>query len=63
MKPPTLPAEELARRLGMLSPRTFTTDEVLTRLETLWRKLDDEGWHVRANTVSLAIEEIKRLSK
>lgn len=43
-----------------MSP-AFTTDEVLERLEILWHKLDDEGLHVRANTVALAIEEIKRL--
>lgn len=34
---------------------------VLARLENLYRKLDEEGWHVNANTVALAIEEIKRL--
>ncbi|WP_181168651.1 MULTISPECIES: hypothetical protein [unclassified Mesorhizobium] len=38
-----------------------TTDEVLARLEILWRKLEDEGWYVKANTVGLAIDEIKRL--
>lgn len=37
--------------------------EVLSRLEILWRKLEDEGLYVRANTVALAIEEIKRLQK
>ena len=40
-----------------------TTTEILDRLEILWRKLEDEGLYVRANTVWLAIEEIKRLSK
>lgn len=35
--------------------------DVLARLEILWRKLEDEGLYVRANTVFLAIEEIKRL--
>lgn len=33
--------------------------DVLSRLENLWHKLDEEGWHVKANTVALAIEEIK----
>lgn len=33
-------------------------DEVLARLERLWRKLDDEGRYTDANTVSLAIEAI-----
>ena len=42
--------------------RIVTTDEVLQRLEILWRKLEDEGMYVRANTVALAIDEIKRLS-
>jgi hypothetical protein len=40
-----------------------TTAEVLARLDVLWRKLEDEGLYVRANTVALAIEEIKRLRK
>lgn len=40
-----------------------TTEEVLARLEVLWRKLEDEGLYVRANTVWLAIEEIKRLAQ
>jgi hypothetical protein len=39
----------------------FTTDQILERLEILRRKLEDEGLYVRANTVALAIEEIKRL--
>jgi hypothetical protein len=38
-----------------------TTDEVLARLEILWRKLDEEGMYVRADTVALAIDEIKKL--
>ena len=37
------------------------TGEILDRLEILWRKLEFEGQYVRANTVALAIEEIKRL--
>lgn len=41
----------------------MSTDEVLNRLEILWRKLEDEGLYVRANTVALAIEEIKRLRR
>ena len=44
-----------------MSPAPAPT-EVLERLEILWRKLEDEGLYVRANTVFLAIEEIKRLS-
>lgn len=39
----------------------FTTEEILVRLESLYDKLDNEGWHVRANTVALAMDEIKRL--
>ena len=35
---------------------TPSTTEVLERLEILWRKLEDEGLYVRANTVALAIE-------
>lgn len=45
-----------------MAERGVTTDEVLDRLEILWRKLEDEGMYVRANTVALAIDEIKRLS-
>lgn len=41
----------------------ISTDDILARLEILWRKLEDEGAYVRANTVALAIEEIKRLRK
>jgi hypothetical protein len=37
------------------------TDEIIERLEVLWQKLEDEGRYVSANTVSLAINEIKRL--
>lgn len=40
---------------------TFSTDEILARLEVLWRNLEGEGLYVRANTVALAIDEIKRL--
>lgn len=40
---------------------THTTEQIIERLEILWRKLEDEGMYVRANTVALAIEEIKRL--
>lgn len=43
-----------------MSP-TLTTAEIIQRLEILWRKLEDEGLYVRANTVAEAIEEIKRL--
>jgi hypothetical protein len=37
------------------------SQDVLDRLEILWRKLEDEGMYVQANTAYLAIEEIKRL--
>ena len=40
-----------------------TLGEVLKRLETLRYKLENEGNYVRADTVTLAIAEIKRLSK
>jgi hypothetical protein len=40
-----------------------STDEVLERLENLWNHLDHEGQYVKANTVALAIDEIKRLRK
>ena len=40
----------------------MTSEEVLGRLGILWRKLEDEGRYVSANTVSLAIDEIKRLT-
>lgn len=40
----------------------FLTQNILERLEILWRKLEDEGRYVSANTVSLAIDEIKRLA-
>lgn len=51
----------MRNEMGASAP--FPTDEVVARLEVLLKKLDDEGWHVRANTVWLAIEEIKRLRK
>jgi hypothetical protein len=41
---------------------TFTTDEIIDRLEVLWRKLEDEGRYVSANTVQLALERIEELS-
>lgn len=44
----------------MAEPRQ-STDEILARLEILWRKLEDDGAYVSANTVALAIDEIKRL--
>lgn len=47
---------------GGVTATSFTTGEVLARLEILWRKLEDEGRYVSANTVSLAIDEIKRLT-
>jgi N-acyl-L-homoserine lactone synthetase len=36
-----------------------SASEVLKRLEILRRRQDDEGWHVNANTCSLAIEFIE----
>jgi hypothetical protein len=42
---------------------TFTTDEILKRLENLYTALNDEGWYTKANTAYLAIEEIKRLQR
>lgn len=42
---------------------SFSTAQIVERLEILWRKLEDEGMYVRANTVGLAIEEIKRLDE
>ncbi len=41
----------------------MTTEEILARLINLHAKLEQEGAYVRANTVWLAIEEIKRLSQ
>lgn len=38
-----------------------SADDLLDRLEVLLQKLEDEGMYVSANTVALAIEEIKRL--
>ncbi len=42
---------------------SFSTAEILARLEVLYSALYAEGWYVKANTVWLAIEEIKRLDK
>ena len=39
---------------------SFTSEQIIERLEILWRKLEDEGRYVSANTVSLAIDDIKR---
>ena len=36
-------------------------EDVVSRLSVLYRYLDMDGHHVGANTVSLAIDEIKRL--
>ena len=44
-----------------MSDDTHTTEEILYRLDILYKKLDDMGWYVSANTVELAIGEIKRL--
>lgn len=43
--------------------KEWTTDEIIVRLGILYRVLDEEGSYVRANTVWLAIEEIKRMSE
>jgi len=42
---------------------SFTTEQIIQRLEVLRRKLEDEGMYVRANTVGLAIDEIKRIGE
>lgn len=39
----------------------MSSQVALERLEILWRKLEDEGRYVCANTVSVAIDEIKQL--
>jgi hypothetical protein len=41
---------------------TFTTPEIIERLEVLWHKLEDEGLYVSANTVQLAIACLEELS-
>lgn len=38
---------------------SFTTAQILERLERLWLKLEDEGRYTDANTIALAIEAIK----
>lgn len=43
----------------MVAP-PLTAEQIIARLEILWRKLDDEGRYVSANTVSLAIDQIQR---
>ena len=43
---------------GCLVPQTL-----LQRLESLYRHLDEEGWHVHANTVALAIERLERIEE
>lgn len=37
-----------------MSPRPL-----ISRLESLYRHLDEEGWYVHANTVALAIEALQ----
>ena len=37
----------------------ITTAQLIERLEILWRKLEDEGAYVRANTVALAIDALR----
>lgn len=46
-----------------MNPHTFTTAEILARLEVLYNLLEAEGLYVKANTVWLAMEEIRRLSE
>lgn len=41
---------------------TFTTDEIIERLEVLWRKLNDEGRYISANTVAIALERLEEIS-
>lgn len=48
---------------GIIAAPIITTAEILFRLEVLWRKLEDDGMYVQANTVALAIVEINRLGK
>lgn len=43
-----------------MSSSHFHVHHVVERLERLYRKLDEEGWHTDANTIALAIEEIGR---
>jgi hypothetical protein len=45
-----------------VSALPLSTEAILERLEILHRKLEDEGRYVQADTVWLAIEEIKRLA-
>lgn len=37
----------------------MTPEELQDRLQSLYKHLSDEGWHVHANTVAIAIELIK----
>jgi hypothetical protein len=41
---------------------SFSTAEIIERLEVLWRKLEDEGRYVGADTVALALERLEELS-
>jgi len=36
------------------------TQKLSTRLKSLYRHLDEEGWHVHANTVALAMDEVSK---
>lgn len=45
-----------------MTAESFTTEQIIERLEILRLKLEDEGRYVSANTISLAIDEIKRLT-
>jgi hypothetical protein len=40
----------------------FTTYEIIERLKVLWRKLEDEGHYVGANTVQLAVVRLEELA-
>ncbi len=42
---------------------SFTTMEIVDRLKILWRKLEDEGHYVSANTVQLAVVRLMDLNK
>ena len=57
------PAEYAEVHAAVFSvPRsTWPGEDVLARLSILYRKLDEDGMHVQANTVAVAIDEIKRL--
>lgn len=54
-------AEVHAAVFTVPEPDMWPGHDVVARLSVLYRKLDEGGAHVGANTVALAIDEIKRL--